>query len=216
MLLMLAASVPLYICATGSIPIAAVLLMKGLSPGAALVLLMAGPATNIATMAVVGNTMGRRSLWIYLTSIIGGALVFGTIINELIPRDWIMGAIPSVLHGEMHEHPAGWLQWISSSLLVLLIINGYVIKFISRRRNLREDQYKSEQMKSNIHLFRVEGMTCNHCKSNVENGLKELSQVTEVLADPAKDLVTVQAGSITDDRIKQTIEKLGYSFRGRI
>ncbi len=216
MLLMLAASVPLYICATGSIPIAAVLLMKGLSPGAALVLLMAGPATNIATMAVVGNTMGRRSLWIYLTSIIGGALVFGTIINELIPRDWIMGAIPSVLHGEMHEHPAGWLQWISSSLLVLLIINGYVIKFISRRRNLREDQYKSEQMKSNIHLFRVEGMTCNHCKSSVENGLKELSQVTEVLADPAKDLVTVQAGSITDDRIKQTIEKLGYSFRGRI
>ena len=60
--LMLLASVPLYICATGSIPIAAVLLMKGLSPGAALVLLMAGPATNIATMAVIGNAMGKRSL----------------------------------------------------------------------------------------------------------------------------------------------------------
>ena len=216
MLLMLAASVPLYICATGSIPIAAVLLMKGLSPGAALVLLMAGPATNIATMAVVGNTMGRRSLWIYLTSIIGGALVFGTIINELIPRDWITGAIPSVLHGEMHEHPTRWLQWISSSALVLLIINGYTMKFISRRRNRREDQSKSEQMNSNVHIFKVEGMTCNHCKASVENGLMGLSQVTEVLAEPGKDLVTIQAGTVTDDHIKETIEKLGYSFGGRI
>jgi len=60
MLLMLAASVPLYICATGSIPIAAVLLMKGLSPGAALVLLKAGSATNVATRAVEGTSMGRR------------------------------------------------------------------------------------------------------------------------------------------------------------
>ncbi|MEZ5072913.1 MAG: permease [Bacteroidales bacterium] len=59
MFLMLGLSVPLYICATGSIPIAAVLMMKGLSPGAALVLLMAGPATNIATMSVIGSTLGK-------------------------------------------------------------------------------------------------------------------------------------------------------------
>ena len=56
-LLVLAASVPIYICATGSIPVAAVLLMKGVSPGAALVFLMAGPATNVATMTVLGKTI---------------------------------------------------------------------------------------------------------------------------------------------------------------
>ena len=61
-LVVLAASVPIYICATGSIPIAAVLLMKGVSPGAALVFLMAGPATNVATMTVLGKTMGKKSL----------------------------------------------------------------------------------------------------------------------------------------------------------
>jgi uncharacterized protein len=71
-LVVLAASVPIYICATGSIPIAAVLLMKGVSPGAALVFLMAGPATNVATIAVLGKTMGRKSLIIYLSTIIGG------------------------------------------------------------------------------------------------------------------------------------------------
>jgi uncharacterized membrane protein YraQ (UPF0718 family)/copper chaperone CopZ len=216
MLLMLLASVPLYICATGSIPIAAVLLMKGLSPGAALVLLMAGPATNIATMAIVGNTMGRRSLWIYLIAIVGGALVFGTLINELLPRQWIMGAIPSGLHGVGHEHPAGWLQWISSSVLVLLIINGYILKFLSRRRSHREDQIRSEQIKSNIHLFRVEGMTCDHCKANVENGLKGLPKVSEVLADPGKNMVTVESGTITDAEVRETVEKLGYNFGGRI
>ena len=216
MLLMLGASVPLYICATGSIPIAAVLLVKGLSPGAALVLLMAGPATNIATMAVIGNTMGRKSLWLYLVSIVGGALFFGILVNEFIPRDWIIGAIPMDLYGEGHEHPAGWIQWISSAALVLLIVNGYIMKILTRHRNRREDQIKAEQMKSNVHIFHVEGMTCNHCKATVENGLKDLPKVSEVLADPDKNLVTIQAGEISESGIKETIEKLGYSFGGKV
>lgn len=215
MLLMLGASVPLYICATGSIPIAAVLLMKGLSPGAALVLLMAGPATNIATMAVIGNTMGKRSLWVYLLTIVGGALFFGVVINEFIPRDWIIGAIPMNLHGEGHEHPAGWIQWVSSALLVLLILNGYIQKYISRRRSKREDQIKAEQMKMNVHIYRVDGMTCNHCKANVENGLKGLPHVDEVIADPDKNLVTIQAGDLSENGVKDTVEKLGYNFLGK-
>ena len=213
---MLLASVALSICATGSIPIAAVLLMKGLSPGAALVLLMAGPAPNIATMAVIGNTMGKKSLWIYLASIIGGALFFGTLINELVPREWIMSSIPLNLHGEMHEHPAGWLQWISSAVLVLLIINGYIIKYLSRRKNRIEDRTKSEQMKSNIHTFRVEGMTCNHCKASVENGLRNNPSIFEVLADPDMNTVTIRAETLTDSTIRETVEGLGYSFKGRI
>lgn len=216
MVLMLAASVPLYICATGSIPIAAVLLMKGLSPGAALVLLMAGPATNIATMAVIGNAMGKRSLWIYLTSIIGGALFFGILVNELVPRDWILGSIPVDIHGALHEHTTGWLQWISSAALVLLIINGYVMKAITRRRNQVRNKTKSEHMKLNIHTFKVEGMTCSHCKTSVENGLKQHPTITEVLADPDQNLVTVEAETIADVNIQKTVENLGYSFKGRI
>ncbi len=216
MVLMLAASVPLYICATGSIPIAAVLLMKGLSPGAALVLLMAGPATNIATMAVIGNTMGKKSLRIYLASIIGGALFFGILVNELVPREWILGSIPVDIHGGLHEHPVGWLQWISSAALVLLILNGYVMKAITRRKHRTKDRAKSETMKANIHTFRVEGMTCSHCKTNVENGLKRDPTLKEVLADPGQNMVTIEADTITDSNIRETVEGLGYSFRGRI
>ncbi|RLD62015.1 MAG: heavy metal-associated domain-containing protein, partial [Bacteroidetes bacterium] len=64
--IVLLASIPLYVCATGSVPIAAVLLMKGLSPGAALVFLMAGPATNAATITVLGKVMGKKALTSYL------------------------------------------------------------------------------------------------------------------------------------------------------
>jgi len=66
-------SIPMYLCATGSIPIAAALMLKGLSPGAALVLLMAGPATNTASILVIGKVLGRRTLTAYLGAIVAGA-----------------------------------------------------------------------------------------------------------------------------------------------
>jgi len=69
MLIMLVVGVPLYVCATASTPVAAALMAKGLNPGAALVFLLAGPATNLATMGVVGGRLGGRVLTVYLTSI---------------------------------------------------------------------------------------------------------------------------------------------------
>lgn len=214
MLLMIVASVPLYICATGSIPIAAVLMMKGLAPGAALVLLMAGPATNIATMAVIGNTLGKKSLWAYLGSIIGGALFFGILINEFLPREWFTGAMPSLMHE--HEHGTGWFKWTASALLVLLILNGYAVRLLTSRRALKNDQEKTERMKTDIINYRVEGMTCDHCKATVEKGLSDLPGVTEVLADRNTGQVRVQAESVSDNQIKKTIEKLGYGFGGKL
>jgi copper chaperone CopZ len=197
--------------------------MKGLSPGAALVLLMAGPATNIATMAVIGNTMGKRSLWVYLTAIIGGAVLFGVVINELIPREWITGAIPFHLHGEMHEHPVGWLAWTSSALLLGLILNGWLQKYLATRRGKKLDLEKQERMNlsdlkynPDIHVFSVEGMTCNHCKANVENGLGQMDKVTEVVADPDQNKVTIQASGLSEQEVKEIVEKLGYNFGGRV
>jgi hypothetical protein len=216
MLLMLLASVPLYICATGSIPIAAVLLMKGLSPGAALVLLMAGPATNVATMAVIGNALGRKTLWVYLASIVGGALFFGILINELIPREWIIGAIPSGVHGAGHVHGTGWFKWAMSALLLLVIVNGYLQRWRQRRKEHKENTTKMEYMRSNIHVYKVEGMTCSHCKATVERGLQGLSNVTGVVADPGKNTVTVEAGALDDERVRSTVEELGYIFQGRM
>lgn len=214
MLLMVAASVPLYICATGSIPIAAVLMMKGLAPGAALVLLMAGPATNIATMAVIGNTLGKRSLWVYLSTIIGGALFFGILINEFLPREWFTGALPSMMH--KHDHGTGWFKWTSSALLVALMLNAFVQGLLSVRRESKKNQEKTIRMKTNIQEYRVEGMTCDHCKATVEKGLSDIPGVSEVLADRENKQVRIQAESISDEQIRETIERLGYSYGGKL
>ena len=83
MLAMLAAGIPMYVCATSSTPIAAALILKGLNPGAALVFLLAGPATNAATMAIIRNVFSTRTLFIYLGMISICSLAMGFLV------DWI-------------------------------------------------------------------------------------------------------------------------------
>ncbi len=215
MLLILAASIPLYVCATGSIPIAAVLLLKGLSPGAAIVFLMAGPATNAATMAVINNTMGRRVFWLYMISIVGGAVLFGSLVNELIPREWIMGALPELHHG-MHDHGTHggyWIKLISAVALVLLIINGTIRKFLERRANKQKTDKTFDMKKTQI--YAVEGMTCNHCKASVENGIREIDKDLDIFADPSGNELHISGGEPAEEEVKRKVESLGYIFKGK-
>ncbi|PID92722.1 MAG: heavy metal-associated domain-containing protein [Bacteroidetes bacterium] len=213
--LILLLSVPLYICATGSIPIAAVLMLKGLSPGAALVLLMAGPATNIATMTVIASTMGRKSLWVYLSSIIGGAVLFGVAINNLLPVEWIAAAFPVNVQPEHYQHGQNWLSWLSSVMLVVLLLNGQLQKWLSKRKQDRSDRAQLAAMNENVRYYKVEGMTCQHCKANVESGLSELEGVERVLADPGENRVSLQAENIDDELVAARIAQLGYNYLGR-
>ncbi|MDH5679565.1 MAG: SO_0444 family Cu/Zn efflux transporter [Nitrospinota bacterium] len=83
MLVMLVAGIPMYICATASTPLAAALMLKGLSPGAALVFLLSGPATNIGTLVIIRKFLGGRSMAIYLAAIAVGALSAGMALNML-------------------------------------------------------------------------------------------------------------------------------------
>lgn len=83
MLVMLGSGIPIYVCATSSTPIAAALILKGLNPGAALVFLLAGPATNAATIAVVKNIFSTRALLIYLTMIGVCSLGMGIVLDMI-------------------------------------------------------------------------------------------------------------------------------------
>lgn len=83
LLVMLLVGIPLYICASASTPVAAALVLKGLSPGAALVFLLAGPATNAATIAVVGRFWGRRATFVYLAAIAVCSLLSGWLVNRI-------------------------------------------------------------------------------------------------------------------------------------
>ena len=81
MLVMMLVGIPTYVCATASVPIAAALIAKGVSPGAALVFLMTGPATNAATITTVWKTMGRRAAGIYLGTVAGASIIAGLLID---------------------------------------------------------------------------------------------------------------------------------------
>ncbi len=203
-LVVLAASVPIYICATGSIPIAAVLLMKGVSPGAALVFLMAGPATNVATMTVLGKTMGKKSLIIYLSTIIGGAIIFGMLTNWLIPTEWILDKVMHIhVDGSEHEMLPKWLQLSSTLLLVFSIIGGYFYLKIMKKNRMK----KVEGI-----TVSVTGMTCSHCEATVKKNLEKLKGITNVVADNKSNTVKISGTNIDIQKIKETVNGLGYRF----
>ena len=205
-LVILAASVPIYICATGSIPIAAVLLMKGVSPGAALVFLMAGPATNVATMTVLGKTMGRKSLIVYLVTITGGAVIFGFLTNLLIPSEWILSKVMHI-HGDGSDHEMlpGWLQVGSALLLTFSIVIGYFYQ--KHFKKLKLEKVEGITVK-------VEGMTCSHCEANVKRNLEAISGINTVIADNGSNTVKISGTKINLKKIKETVNGLGYKYVG--
>ena len=122
MLLVLCIAIPMYICATGSIPIAVALMMKGLTPGAALVLLMAGPACNMASILVINKTLGRKSLVLYLVSIISMAILWGHVVDYLLPAEWFQMALS--VGRCCIEESTSWLNWSSTIVLGLLLLNA--------------------------------------------------------------------------------------------
>lgn len=126
MLVMVAISVPMYICATASTPIAAGLLMSGISPGAVLVFMLAGPATNIATLGVVGKELGKRSLVAYLVGVVGMAIVFGLLTDYLVEEFALNVAPLSAINHEVLPH---WLSVSSGVLLAGLMLSYYWKKF---------------------------------------------------------------------------------------
>ena len=130
MIVMLLVGIPMYVCSTGSLPIAAALMLKGLSPGAAMVFLLAGPATNAVTITVVTKELGKGATAIYLATIAVMSVVFGLALNWL----WYEGGRSISM-----MHPAGamlprWVEVASAIALVVLILNVVVREMISKFR----------------------------------------------------------------------------------
>jgi len=136
MVVMLVTGVPMYMCATASTPIAAALMLKGLSPGAALVFLLAGPATNVASLTVLAGTLGRRSVFLYLSSIVVCSLVAGFAVDGLYGSFAQGTGTPDALTGSLI--PA-WVEWGSGILLALLIAKGILVRSRFWRRRSRPE-----------------------------------------------------------------------------
>ena len=117
MLLMLAVGIPLYICATASTPIAAALILKGVSPGAALVFLLAGPATNMASLTILSGVLGKRATGIYLGAIAVSAIGFGLLVDQLYA---MLGVTARASIGQVAESMPCWLELAGAAFLLIL------------------------------------------------------------------------------------------------
>ncbi len=134
MLIMVMVSLPMYICATASTPVAASLLFAGVSPGAALVFMLTGPATNIATMGVIKEQMGLRSLLAYLLGVIGTAVICGLILNELYQLFGWSLQLTLMEHGE--SYPL-WRQ-LAAVFLSALVAGVWLQPLLLRRYELQD------------------------------------------------------------------------------
>jgi len=199
MIIVLFASIPLYVCATASVPIAAVLILKGLSPGAALVFLMAGPATNAATITVLSKSLGKTTVFAYLMSIIIGAFFFGLLIDNFFPKDFFIDNI-QIMH---HKHLIPeWVKTASTIMLTVLLINGLIKKYNITKNTKITDK--------DIISITVKGMSCNHCKEAVEKTLLKTEGISNVEVNLAKSKVKLEGKNIDLEKVKKLIDELGY------
>jgi hypothetical protein len=129
MLIMLVVGIPMYVCASASTPIAAALILKGISPGAALVFLLAGPATNLSTMATVKKMLGRVSFISYLLSISLTALLLGFLLNAIYAY---FNISMKVNIGTASEWVPEWLKYGSAVILLPLLFRGLFKEVLNR------------------------------------------------------------------------------------
>ena len=208
MLLVLCMAVPMYLCATGSIPIAVALMMKGLTPGAGLVMLMAGPASNVASILVINKVLGRRTLIVYLASIILGAVGFGLAIDHLMPRTWFTSSLVGT-DSCCHDEP-GYFAWICTVALVILLFNALVLNKHSHH-HADEDAHHSEATHADM-VLHIVGMNCNHCRQNAEKAIASVSGVESVSVDLQSGEARICGHADLDD-VHRAVESVGFSIK---
>lgn len=200
MLAVVVVAVPMYVCSTGSIPIALSLMLKGLSPGAAFVLLMAGPAANFASIIIVGKSLGRRTAAIYLSVIVVGAIAIGMCIDYLMPRDWFTMPLTAG-HTACHLQ-VGLFPGICSAVLAILLINALVRRYLPNN---------TKKMNNAQTVITVKGMTCGHCKAMVEKNLAKLPGVESVAVDLATGETKIE-GHPDMSAVREVIDDLGFTM----
>ncbi|MFH1891824.1 MAG: permease [Candidatus Zixiibacteriota bacterium] len=199
MIVMMLLGIPLYVCATASVPIAAALILKGISPGAALVFLVTGPATNAATITTIWKVLGKKTTFIYLATVAVTALASGFLLDQIM-------TVSDVHHDHgSHGMLPGWSG--TASALLLLAILGYA----AISPYLKQIRKSSFDISGAGAVLRVHGMTCNHCVANVKRALSECSGVEDVRVDLTSGIAAIYGKDFDLSALKKSVEDVGYT-----
>ncbi len=201
MLAALAIGIPLYVCSVSSVPIAAALVYSGFPVGSALVFLMAGPATNAATMGAVRKNLGSLSFWSYIITVVGVSLLAGLLLNGLeIPAG-------TLLH---HHDSSGVLGVLSivSAALFFFAIAYYAVKDVLHKIALRKPL--SGLSSENI-TYSVSEMTCPNCVRSVTEALNKLSGVSSVAVSlESGTAVVIPSSGYSSQLVLDTLAGIGH------
>jgi uncharacterized membrane protein YraQ (UPF0718 family)/copper chaperone CopZ len=188
-------AIPLYVCATASIPIAASLVAVGLPIEAALVFLIAGPATNTATIGAVYGTLGRNVTALYLGLTIFGSVIFAWLFTVCLPG-YIMPSLAA-----HHEHANQW-----DVLFGLMFVATSVGWLIPKLRGGRSDRAADTVTQNRVN---VDGMTCQGCVNRLQRALDGTPNTTstEVFLTPGR---VVWTGDLNPSHIESVIIDCGF------
>lgn len=191
-------SIPLYVCATASVPIAAALVAGGLPAGAALVFLMAGPATNLATLGAVYRALGRKALTVYLSTIVVGSVALAYAFDALVPL--------FVETPHQHAHEASPIALVAALLLVGMMVwfAAEDVRAWSSRRNAADTPASL--------TVAVDGMTCQGCARKLTRVLNEDARVESAIVDLEPGSASVQ-GSLDAEALADLVRKAGFAPR---
>lgn len=209
-LLMIVIAVPIYVCATGSIPIAAALMLKGLNPGAAFVFLLAGPATNSVTITVISKLLGKKSTVVYLAGIIISSVGLGLLLDLLWSR---LGLHAGFAHHHHRQLLPTWLMTGSTVALLVLLSIAPISTLIQKMKRPKPQLTRSEMTS----IFYVPGMTCNNCVAHVKKAAESVDGVEQAVVNLATKKVEIyHADRTAREQIMRAIEEAGYEAKSSL
>ncbi len=205
MLIMIAVGAPMYICSTSSIPIAIMLMAKGLSPGAAFVFLFMGPFTNAASLIMISKKFGRKITIIYFASATFSALGFGLLLDYI--ADTFDFSIAYLL-SQQNAANLSLLQIIIGSVFLLLVLYYAALKM---KNFVKAKKAKSNAKNIDAAEYTIEGMTCKSCAVELETSFRDEDNVIDAKVDFSSSQLTIW-GTIKHDEIQKIVEEHGYKL----
>lgn len=217
MLAAMVIGIPLYVCATASTPIALGLIHAGLSPGAALVFLISGPATNSAALTTLWKVLGRRAAILYLVTVAVTSLATGLAVDGLIgagglSESALVPAASSIAGQGAHAHHEGggavfWFETASALVLLAVLINALRPR---RRADGVEAMAKHDEQ---LFELKVDGMRCNGCVTSVQRALSEISGVTDAEVRLDEGLARIRGRDFSIQDLIEAVTSLGFEAR---
>ncbi len=203
MLALILISIPMYVCATASIPIALSLMLKGFSPGVAFVFLAAGPATNAASLSVISKVLGKKTTAVYVGMIAVLSVISGLFLDWLFVNIGLNTFAPINNSGIHQMQDFSIFQWIVSGIFLILLLLSVYRKFIKPKIEKKKSTQRGKQK------VIIEGMTCNHCVANVRKAIAGTQGVKTVEVSLSDNAAYIE-GNFDLNQLKNNVEEMGY------